>query len=80
MENRMSLNFDKQVSANADEMLTSSDAAAIMGVTTRWLTHDRHVARANGISPRVPFIALGPRSVRYKRADVLAYLDSNRVG
>ena len=74
------MTLKKQMSAIAGEMLTSGEAAALMGVTTRWLTHDRHVARANGIPPRVPFMALGPRSVRYRRSDVMAYLDANRVG
>lgn len=75
----MPLKLRKSVPENSGEMLTSSAAAALMGVTTRWLTHDRHVAHANGIPPRVPFVVLGPRSVRYWRSDVMAYLDANRV-
>ncbi|NIY78641.1 helix-turn-helix domain-containing protein [Celeribacter sp. HF31] len=63
----------------ASEMLTTEEAAALLGVTRRFLDKDRHVARQNGTPPAIPYSNLGHRTVRYSRADVLAFLDANRV-
>jgi len=64
----------------ASEMLTVDQAAELLGVTRRWLDKDRHIARLNGTSPAVPYNALGHRTVRYRREDVLAFLDASRIG
>ncbi len=64
----------------AHEMLTSQEAAILLGVSRRYLDKDRHIARQNGTCPSIPYIVLGHRTVRYCRADVQAYLDANRVG
>jgi hypothetical protein len=49
-------------------------------VTRRWLDKDRHIARLNGTPPAVPYSALGHRTIRYRREDVLAFLDARRIG
>ena len=61
------------------QMLTADEAAALLGVTRRFLDKDRHVARQNGTPPAIPYCNLGHRTVRYSRADVLAFLAANRV-
>ncbi len=61
-------------------MLTAHEAAAILGVSRRFLDKDRHLARQNGTPPAVPYSVLGHRTVRYNRFDVLAFLDARRVG
>lgn len=63
----------------APQMLTTDEAAALLGVTRRFLDKDRHVARQNGTPPAIPYSNLGHRTVRYSRADVLAFLAANRV-
>jgi hypothetical protein len=72
--------FIKNPSQVVSDMLTTHDAATLLGVSRRYLDKDRHEARQNGTPPKVPYTHLGHRTVRYRRADVLAYLDANRVG
>ena len=62
------------------EMLTADQAAELLGVTRRWLDKDRHIARLNGTPPAVPYSVLGHRTIRYRREDVLAFLDARRIG
>ncbi|ASP22062.1 excise: DNA binding domain, excisionase family [Antarctobacter heliothermus] len=61
-------------------LLTSAEAAEIMGVSKRFLDLDRHESRANGTPPKIPYTRLGHRSVRYRYEDVKAYIDANVVG
>lgn len=63
----------------ASEMLTSGEAATLLGVSRSYLDKDRHEARQNGTPPKVPYTNLGHRTVRYRRTDLLAFLDANRV-
>ncbi|WP_292288846.1 hypothetical protein [Marivita sp.] len=63
----------------APVMLTTEEAASLIGVTRRFLEKDRHTARQNGTSPAIPYSEMGRRTVRYNRADVLAFLDATRV-
>ena len=63
----------------ASEMITTEEAAALLAVSRRYLDKDRHEARHNGTPPKVPYTHLGHRTVRYRRADVAAYIDANRV-
>ena len=70
------LNLDRRVAqilaadakADDDELLSSRDEAAWLGVSIQWL----EAGRANGYGP--PFIMIGPRMVRYRRGDTRAYL------
>lgn len=63
----------------ASEMMTSEQVAKLMGVSRRYLDKDRHEARQNGTSPKLPYVTLGHRTVRYRRSDVDAFLYANRV-
>lgn len=63
----------------APQMLTTEEAAALLGVTRRFLDKDRHIARQNGTPPAIPYSNLGYRTVRYSRADVLAFLAASRI-
>ncbi|WP_417809490.1 helix-turn-helix transcriptional regulator [Thioclava sp.] len=63
----------------ASEMLTSIEAAQMLGVSRRYLDKDRHAARQNGTPPAIPYIELGHRTVRYHLNDVLGFLASRRV-
>lgn len=63
----------------ASEMLSTEKAAAILGVSRRFLDKDRYEARLNGTSPRVPYSVLGHRTIRYRSADLINFLDANRV-
>lgn len=61
------------------QMLTTEEAAALLGVTRRFLDKDRYIARQNGTPPTIPYIALGYRTIRYRRSDVLAFLAASRI-
>ena len=61
------------------ENITTEQAAELLGVSRRFLDKDRHEARQNGTPPKIPYATLGHRTVRYRRSDVLAFLEANRV-
>ena len=74
----MTLKFKNHIQ-NPAENITTEQAANLLGVTRRFLDKDRHEARQNGTSPKIPYAVLGHRTVRYCRSDVLSFLDANRV-
>lgn len=68
-----------KISSFQCENLNTEQAAALLGVSRRFLDKDRSESRANGTPPKIPYASLGHRTVRYRRSDVLAFLDANRV-
>lgn len=52
-----------------DRLLTTRDAAEYLKVSKAFLERDRWAGA------RIPFIKVGSRAVRYRRADLDAYLD-----
>jgi predicted DNA-binding transcriptional regulator AlpA len=53
----------------ADDLLSTAEAAAWLTVSAAWL----EIARHAGYGPK--FCRLGPRRIRYRRSDVLAWLE-----
>lgn len=53
-----------------DNLLTTKQAATILGVSVAFLERDRWAGA------RVPFIKVGSRAVRYRYSDLLAYIES----
>ncbi len=53
-----------------DLLLTTKQAAPILGVSVAFLERDRWAGA------RVPFIKIGSRAVRYRYSDLLAYIES----
>lgn len=51
-------------------LLTTKQAAQILGVSIAFLERDRWAGA------RVPFIKIGARAVRYRLSDLLAYIES----
>ena len=71
------LHIDKQADAvleadsgRDDEMLSTIEVAAWLGMSTQWLEGARH----RGFGPK--YMNLGPRMIRYRRGDVVAWLRS----
>jgi hypothetical protein len=54
------------------ELLTTDEVAEWFGVTPEWL----RIGRVNKFGP--PFLRIAPKKVRYRRADVLAWLDERK--
>lgn len=55
------------------KLLTQEATAEILGVSPKWLERDRWAER------RIPFVKIG-RLVRYRAADVSAYIEANIQG
>lgn len=53
-----------------EKLLTSKEAAPILGVSVAFLERDRWAGA------RIPFIKIGSRAVRYRYSDLLAYIES----
>ncbi len=53
-----------------DHLLTTRQAAPVLGVSTAFLERDRWAGA------RVPFIKIGARAVRYRLSDLHAYIES----
>lgn len=52
------------------QLLTTAEAARLLGVSKAFLDRDR----CKGA--RIPFLRIGSRAIRYRRADLDAYLES----
>jgi excisionase family DNA binding protein len=52
-----------------DRLLNTTEAASLLGVSKAFLERDRWAGA------RIPFIRVGTRAVRYRPADLLAYLE-----
>jgi predicted DNA-binding transcriptional regulator AlpA len=56
----------KETIMQQDNLLTTKEAAPILGVSVAFLERDRWAGA------RVPFIKIGSRAVRYRHSDLLA--------
>lgn len=59
--------------ATVPVLLTQDEAARVINKSPKWLERDRWAG------PTVPYVKLG-RSVRYRVADLLAYIEGNVQG
>lgn len=60
----------RAVAAEPEDLLFSTrELAQMLGVSEQWV----EIGRCRGYGPR--FVILGPRRIRYRRGDVLAWLD-----
>lgn len=57
-----------------DELVTTDEAAEILGVSAAFLQRDR-VAET-----QVPFVQVGDRAIRYSRKDLQDYINGRRHG
>lgn len=60
--------------------LTVKEATKYLGCSQQFLDTDRHVSMQNGTPPVVPYLRIGPRIIRYLKADLDAVLSKFRVG
>jgi predicted DNA-binding transcriptional regulator AlpA len=64
---------DRVMAADCDALLSTPDAAAFLGISRQWLELARH--RGN-YGPA--YIRVTPRLIRYRKRDLIAYLDAQR--
>lgn len=62
-----------QTTATVPVLLAQAEAARVICKSKKWLERDRWVG------PTIPYCKLG-RSVRYRVADLLNYIESNMQG
>ena len=62
--------FEKGNPMKNDRLMTTKEAARYLGVSAAFLERDRWAGA------RIQFIKVGSRAVRYRRADLDAYLDT----
>lgn len=55
------------------ELLTTKQAAELLGVSMAFLERDRWAGA------KVPFVRIGSRTVRYLKSDLEQYIESRRV-
>jgi predicted DNA-binding transcriptional regulator AlpA len=60
----------EQGTGDADDLLTTSEVAEWLGVSVQWA----EIARHKSLGPR--WISLSTRRIRYRRSDVVAWLES----
>lgn len=56
----------------SEQLMTTTAAAQYLGVSKAFLERDRWAG------PRIPFVRVGSRTVRYRVADLAAYVASQR--
>ena len=59
---------DKGRDGDPNELLTTLETAAWLGVSRQWL----EIGRSKRYGPA--YVRIGPRHIRYKRADVIRFL------
>ena len=59
-----------------DGLLTTDEAARFLGLARQTL----ETARTCGRNPQLPFVRLSKRAVRYRRSDLLAFIEAHLVG
>jgi excisionase family DNA binding protein len=55
-----------------EKLLTTQEAAPILGVSVAFLERDRWAG------PQIPFIRVGSRAVRYRLSDLNGYIESRK--
>lgn len=60
-------------------LLSPKQAALYLGISIRQLAMDRHLARANGTSPKYPYYRLGHRTIKYNKNDLRVVVAAGRV-
>jgi hypothetical protein len=66
--------------AGVQPLLTTKEAAEIIGLSASFLHNDRYVARAEGTPPKYPYVKLPSGGVRYRVADLLALIEAGVQG
>ena len=63
---------------NQEALLTTAEAAARIGMSRAFLERDRWEAKRNGgKGPRIPFVHVSDRAIRYRAEDVEAFIEAN---
>jgi predicted DNA-binding transcriptional regulator AlpA len=59
-----------QTTVTLPALMSPKEAAAYLGVSAKFLENDRWMG------PKIPFVRVGPRCVRYRAQDLDEYIES----
>lgn len=62
-----------------NDLLTTKEAATFLKVSRQYLEIDRCRHNQSGVSPKVPFLRILGRTIRYRRSDLEKILEASRV-
>jgi hypothetical protein len=65
--------------AECERLVTSTQAAALLGVSKNFLARDRWIGSKSSQGPRIPFVKVGPKAVRYALTDIVNHIRNRRV-
>lgn len=63
----------------ANELLTTKEAATFLKVSRQYLEIDRCRHNQSGTPPKVPFLRILGRTIRYRRSDLEKLLEASLV-
>lgn len=66
--------------AGIETLLTTKQAAQIVGLSASFLNNDRYIAAQEGTTPKFPYIKLPSGGVRYRASDLKAVIEAGYVG
>lgn len=62
-----------------NDLLTTKEAATFLKVSRQYLEIDRCRHNQSGVPPKVPFLRILGRTIRYRRSDLEKLLEASRV-
>lgn len=69
-----------KLNAGIEPLLTTKEAAQIVGVSASFLNNDRYIAGQENTSPKFPYIKLPSGGIRYRASDLKAVIEAGYVG
>ena len=60
-------------------LVSTKEAARILGVSVAFLERDRWAGNLNEAGPRIPYVRTGKRAVRYRLADLRDHIQNNLI-
>ena len=67
------------ITTKQDDLLTTAQTARMLGVPKSTVKYWRHSKPSDPRSQRLPFVKLGRRCIRYRKADVEAFINRQTV-
>ncbi len=63
---------------DADPLLPAKKVAPMLGMKEQTLNVWRWLQRSGQPAPALPFVKIGRRAIRYRKSDVLKFIEENR--
>ncbi len=60
-----------------DRLLNTPQAANVLGVSRTFLERDRWIANQGSTPPKIPYVRIGPKTIRYRMCDLMDVIDKS---